>query len=37
MKDAILADAHVPPAQEMRNALTGGMDPVEAYDKYGKF
>ena len=23
LKDAILADAHVPPAQEMRNALTG--------------
>jgi salicylate hydroxylase len=23
LKDAILADAHIPPAQEMRNALTG--------------
>jgi salicylate hydroxylase len=25
LKDAILADAHVPPAQEMRNALTGAL------------
>jgi salicylate hydroxylase len=25
LKDAILADAHIPPAQEMRNALTGDL------------
>jgi salicylate hydroxylase len=25
LKDAILADAHVPPSQEMRNALTGAL------------
>ena len=25
LKDAILADAHIPPAQEMRNALTGAL------------
>jgi salicylate hydroxylase len=25
LKDAVLADAHVPPAQEMRNAITGDL------------
>src|SRR5471030_1166341 len=41
LKDAVLADAHLPPAQEMRDALTGKLItniPLEAafFERFGQ-